>query len=84
MSESVIYKLILLKNNNIISRDSKVNVLDLVKKFNPSILVIYSTISPYTTKTLQNKLTIPVIYSSTRDVHKRMLSDLKKYTKFMH
>jgi len=58
------------------------NVLSLIKKFNPSILVIHSTISPYTTKTLQNKLPIPVIYSSTRGVHKRMLSDLQKYTKF--
>lgn len=58
------------------------NVLDLVKKFDPSIVVIHSTISPNTTKAIQNKLSIPVIYSSTRGVHKRMLSDLKKYTKF--
>lgn len=58
------------------------NVYNLVKKFNPLILVIHSTISPYTTKKIQNKLSIPVIYSSTRGVHKRMLSDLKKYTKF--
>ena len=58
------------------------NVVNLVKKFDPLILVIHSTVSPYTTKTLQNKLQIPVIYSATRGVHKRMLSDLKKYTKF--
>lgn len=58
------------------------NVFNLVQKFNPSVLVIHSTVSPYTTKTLQNKLSIPVIYSATRGVHKRMLSDLKKYTKF--
>ncbi len=58
------------------------NVFKLVKKFDPLILVIHSTVSPYTIKTLQNKLTIPVIYSSTRGVHKRMFSDLKKYTKF--
>lgn len=58
------------------------NVSKFVKKFNPSILVIHSIVSPYTTKTLQNKLTIPVIYSSIRGIHKRMLSDLKKYTKF--
>jgi hypothetical protein len=58
------------------------NVVNLVTKFTPLILVIHSTISPYTTKTLQNKLQIPVIYSATRGVHKRMLSDLKKYTKF--
>jgi len=58
------------------------NVVNLVKKFEPLILVIHSTVAPYTTKTLQNKLAIPVIYSATRGVHKRMLSDIKKYTKF--
>ena len=58
------------------------NVSNLVKKFNPSIVVIHSTVSPNTTKILQRKLPIPVIYSATRGVHKRMLSDLKKYTKF--
>ena len=58
------------------------NVIHLVKKFDPSILVIHSTISPYTTKILQKKLSISVIYSATRGVHKRMFSDLKKYTKF--
>jgi UDP-N-acetyl-D-mannosaminuronate dehydrogenase len=58
------------------------NVMCLCKKFDPSIIVIHSTISPHTTKTLQNKLSIPVIYSATRGVHKRMLYDLKRYTKF--
>ena len=28
------------------------------------------------------KLPIPVIYSATRGIHKRMLSDLRRYTKF--
>ena len=58
------------------------NVTLLCKQFKPRILVIHSTISPYTTKNLQKKLSIPVIYSATRGVHKRMLNDLKKYTKF--
>jgi UDP-N-acetyl-D-mannosaminuronate dehydrogenase len=57
-------------------------VLDLSKKFQPQIIVIHSTISPNTTKFLQEKLPIPVIYSATRGVHKRMLLDLKRYTKF--
>jgi len=64
-------------NENFIS-----NVLDLFKKFEPEIIVIHSTISPNTTKCLQEKIPIPIIYSATRGVHKRMLSDLKKYTKF--
>jgi len=58
------------------------NVLSLYKKFNPKIIVIHSTVSPYTTKSLQKKIPIPIIYSATRGVHKKMLQDLKKYTKF--
>ncbi|WP_299290867.1 GDP-mannose dehydrogenase [Nitrosopumilus sp.] len=58
------------------------NVLNLVDQFSPLIVVIHSTISPYTTSKLQEKLTVPVIYSATRGIHQRMLSDLKKYTKF--
>ena len=58
------------------------NVQRLIKKFEPEIVVIHSTISPNTTTTLQSKLKIPVLYSPTRGVHKRMLYDLKRYTKF--
>ena len=58
------------------------NVRELDKQFSPEIIVIHSTISPYTTKKLQSKLSIPVIYSATRGVHKRMLKDLKHYSKF--
>ena len=58
------------------------NTIDLIKKFNPHGLVIHSTISPRTTKKLQDKISIPIIYSATKGVHKRMLSDLKRYTKF--
>ncbi len=57
-------------------------VSQLVDEFNPSLLVIHSTISPNTTRHLQKKLKIPVIYSATRGVHKRMLNDLKRYQKF--
>ena len=59
-----------------------INVKKLVKQFDPEILVIHSTISPSTTSILQSKLEIPVIYSATRGVHKRMEYDLKRYTKF--
>tara|TARA_Y100001936_G_scaffold251206_1_gene306301 strand:- start:3984 stop:4775 length:792 start_codon:yes stop_codon:yes gene_type:complete len=55
---------------------------NLNKKFNPEIIVIHSTISPTTTTKLQSELNVPVIYSATRGVHKRMLRDLKRYTKF--
>ena len=58
------------------------NVQSLYQKFYPDYIVIHSTISPSTTNSLQNVLPIPVIYSATRGVHRRMLSDLSRYTKF--
>ncbi|MDE1766224.1 MAG: hypothetical protein KGI27_08140 [Thaumarchaeota archaeon] len=58
------------------------NVINLYEQFKPKCIVIHSTISPGTTRDLQSKLSIPVIYSATRGVHKRMLNDLKRYTKF--
>ena len=58
------------------------NVISLIEKFNPEGLVIHSTVEPHTTKKLQKILSIPVVYSATRGVHRRMLSDLKRYTKF--
>lgn len=64
-------------NNNFIK-----NVLLLNKTFLPKIIIIHSTISPKTTKKIQSKISVPVIYSATRGIHMRMLKDLKKYTKF--
>jgi len=58
------------------------SVKKLVKEFDPKAIVIHSTISPYTTEKLQKKLEIPVIYSATRGIHKRMSQDLKRYRKF--
>lgn len=58
------------------------NVISLFKRFKPRCIVIHSTISPRTTSKIQSQLHIPVIYSATRGVHKRMLFDLKRYTKF--
>ena len=58
------------------------DIIRLVKKFEPKRIVIHSTIKPTTTFNLQKKLSVPVIYSATRGVHKRMLSDMKRYTKF--
>ena len=52
------------------------------KKIQPEAIVIHSTISPRTTEKLQKLTDCPVIYSATRGVHKRMINDLKRYTKF--
>ena len=58
------------------------NLLQLYKKFKPECIVIHSTIGPGTIKQIQKKLDVPLIYSATRGVHKRMLKDIKRYTKF--
>lgn len=58
------------------------NIINLYKKFKPKCIVIHSTVKPNTTKILQKKLPIPVIYSAIRGVHKRMFYDLKRYVKF--
>ena len=58
------------------------SVIQLYKKFQPKCIVIHSTISPGTTDRIQKKLKIPVIYSATRGIHKRMIKDLQRYKKF--
>ena len=65
-----------------VTRKLDSNILQLYKKFKPECIVIHSTISPGTTERIQKKLNVPVIYSATRGVHKRMLKDIKRYTKF--
>jgi hypothetical protein len=64
------------------SKKFQSNVRRLYKQFLPSCIIIHSTVSPYTTKKLQHNLEIPIIYSATRGIHKRMLRDLRRYTKF--
>jgi hypothetical protein len=64
------------------SKKFQYNIKRLYNQFSPSCIVIHSTVSPYTTQKIQSNLDIPIIYSSTRGVHKRMQRDLKRYTKF--
>ena len=65
-----------------VNKNFNSNVINLNKKFQPECIVIHSTISPGTTEQLQKKLKIPLIFSATRGVHKRMIRDLQRYTKF--
>lgn len=64
------------------SKNFYTSVLYYEKKYKPKAIVIHSTVSPNTCEKLQKKLKIPLIYSATRGVHKRMLKDLRRYTKF--
>ena len=57
-------------------------VLKIISSHKPELIVIHSTVSVGTTENIQKKTKTPIIYSATRGVHKRMISDLKRYTKF--
>jgi len=55
-----------------------------IKKFeNLTAVIIHSTVKPGTTKILQNKFELPILFSPVRGVHRRFLDDIKKYTKFI-
>ena len=59
-------------------------VLNWINKIkNIQVVIIHSTVKPGTTKIIQEKLTIPILFSPVRGVHKRFLNDIKKYTKFI-
>ena len=47
------------------------------------VIVIHSTVKPGTTKNIQEKCEIPVLFSPVRGVHTRFLEDTKYYTKFV-
>jgi len=46
-------------------------------------VIIHSTVKPGTTKNLQDKFDLPILFSPVRGVHRRFLDDIKKYTKFI-
>ena len=58
------------------------DVRALAKRFEPECVVIHSTLRPHTTRELQKSMRVPIVYSSTTGVHRRMLYDLRRYTKF--
>jgi len=46
-------------------------------------IIVHSTVRPGTTKNIQEKSVVPVLFSPVRGVHRRFLEDIKKYTKFI-
>ena len=59
-------------------------VLNWINKIkNIQVVIIHSTVKPGTTRIIQEKLSIPILFSPVRGVHKRFLNDIKKYTKFI-
>ena len=61
--------------------DIVVNWINKIK--NIKVVIIHSTVKPGTTKNIQEKCSIPILFSPVRGVHKRFLNDIKKYTKFI-
>ena len=46
-------------------------------------VLIHSTVIPGTTKNIQKRSKVPILFSPVRGVHKRFSEDIKKYTKFI-
>ena len=55
-----------------------------IKDYSPSMVVIHSTVKPGTTLHLDKEVSgnPSIVFSPVRGVHRRMLEDLRKYTKF--
>ena len=59
-------------------------VIEWINKIkNIQVVVIHSTVKPGTTKSIQERSSIPILFSTVRGVHRRFLDDIKKYTKFI-
>ena len=65
-----------------------INFEEIVSKWidtleNLNAVIIHSTVKPGTTKIIQKRFNIPILFSPVRGVHTRFLEDVKKYTKFI-
>ena len=59
-------------------------VIEWINKIkNIQVVVIHSTVRPGTTKSIQKRSSMPILFSPVRGVHRRFLDDIKKYTKFI-
>ena len=61
--------------------DISINWINKIEEI--KVVVVHSTVKPGTTKNIQEKSNIPILFSPIRGVHKRFLVDIKKYTKFI-
>lgn len=60
-------------------------VVDYALEYKPKMIVIHSTIKPFTTRELSNDRRLKnmkIVYSPVRGIHSRMEYDLKRYDKF--
>ena len=54
-----------------------------VKKYQPRLTIINSTLAVGTTRKVQERIDLPVVYSPVRGKHARMEQDMLKYRKFV-
>jgi len=58
------------------------NIIEYVERLTPNMVFVHSSIPPLTTKMLQGKLSVPIIYSPIRGKHPNLKPHLKFWTKW--
>lgn len=54
-----------------------------VEKYKPELVIIHSTVQINTTKRIQDRVQVPIVYSPVRGKHARMEQELLHYQKFI-
>lgn len=64
-------------------RDFEATCLSYMRRFEPSLTIINSTVVPGTTRNITEASGMPIAYSPVRGKHAHMEADLQRYTKFV-
>jgi UDP-N-acetyl-D-mannosaminuronate dehydrogenase len=64
-------------------RDFEGTTVDYITEYEPTLVVIHSTVVPGTTERVARQVAAPVAYSPARGKHARMKEDLLSYTKYV-
>jgi UDP-N-acetyl-D-mannosaminuronate dehydrogenase len=64
-------------------KDFEKTVGDLIKKYNPQLTVIHSTVGVGATKKIYQYTKKPIVHSPTRGDHKNFVNDLKTFIKYI-
>jgi UDP-N-acetyl-D-mannosaminuronate dehydrogenase len=59
------------------------NAARYVAMYRPEVVVVHSTVTPGTTRAIQDEAGIPAVYSPVRGKHLRMAQELRRYRKFV-
>ena len=64
-------------------RDFVGTTVDYIAEHQPRMTIIHSTVTPGTSRSIQDQVDTPVAYSPVRGKHTRMREELLRYTKFV-